>query len=207
MLLLFIFLIWILLILVMTPSLMNKVVEKMPSSLLNLPTDTLFFCILGIGLLGSGVVIGKFVLNAEESNIQRQCCSILEGTFAPISGECTGPSSEAKEREDYPTCIDRVSKLNECCHTVEGQFSLISDQCVIQENEEVSDKEKSEKYADCSGDELSIISKKPVVVDNNVATETDTKKTPEPEDTKPSKPSSEEAAAPDASKKDAKSKD
>lgn len=165
MLMVFIFLVWLLLTLVMTPSLMDKVIEKMPAGLLALPTNTIYFTILGVGLLGSGAVIGKFVLNAEEINIQKQCCSTIQGTFAPISGDCTDPSPDAQEK--YPTCIDRVSDLVECCNAIEGQFSLLSDQCVIQEDVEnpSTNDEKSKKYAECSKSELTIMKAKPLPKD------------------------------------------
>ena len=160
MLILFIFILWVFLALIMTPSLMDKMVENLPQGLFSVSPEKVFYVVLGAGLIGSGGILGKFVLNAGEINIEKACCVSVQGEYAPMSGDCTNPSTEVQE--DYPTCIDRVTKLSGCCDGIEGSFSLISYQCAIQETEASADAAKSKKYGDCSGEELSILSKTPV---------------------------------------------
>jgi len=161
MLILFIFILWVFLALIMTPSLMDKMVDNLPQGLFSVSPEKIFYVVLGGGLVVSGGVLGKFVLNADAINIEKACCVSAQGEYAPMSGDCANPSTEVQE--DYPTCIDRVTKLSDCCDAIEGNFSLISYQCAIQEGEANADAAKSKQYGDCSsGEELSILSKTPV---------------------------------------------
>ena len=148
----FIFILCLLLAVVMAPSLTDKIVEKIPAAILMLSSKMVLIVFITGGMIASGAVFAKVILNGETIDIQQHCCSTAKGAYSIVSEECSykeqvEDKEHSKEKFDdmFPTCIERVTSLKTCCETVEGGFSYLSEECVTMKEIEIEVKVKVEE--------------------------------------------------------------
>jgi|GEM_PF-4545595 len=140
----FIFLLCLLLAVVMAPSLTDKIVEKIPTAILMLSSKMVLIVFITGGMIASGAVFAKVILNGKAIDIQQHCCSTAKGEYSILNEECSYKAqpddkehSKEKFESMFPTCIERVTSLKTCCDTAEGGFSYLSEECVTMKEVEV----------------------------------------------------------------------
>ena len=144
MLIFFIFILCLFLAVVMAPSLTDKIVEKIPAAILMLSSKMVLTVFIAAGMITSGAVFAKVILNGENIDIQQHCCSTAQGEYSIVNEACSykeqvEDKEHSKEKFDsmHPTCIERVTSLKTCCNTAEGGFSYLSEECITMKEIEV----------------------------------------------------------------------